>query len=243
MLLSNATARLHGDLAFHGLADLADLADRVFCSAEMGLVKPDPRCFREAAQRAGFALDDGGLNRRYLQSLLPHRRTQAVDAYSGKAGGLEVRLPTGATAGRSTDGCLAETEGKLYGGLGEWFRAKAVTNSLASIRRANVFADPQFRESTRQWAACMRQHGHRYTDPSQARAAFASDKTKDQEEEVRTAVDEARCAHSSGLSATAQRLDARYDKRLQKKYRAAVDNRPQLERAALPRARVYLSGR
>ncbi|MEU0212451.1 hypothetical protein [Streptomyces canus] len=181
-------------------------------------------------------------NRRYLQSLPSHRRTQAIDAYSGKTGGLEVRLPTGAIAGRSTDGCLAETEGKLYGGLGKWFRAKAVTNSLASIRRADVFADPQFRESTREWEACMRQHGHRYTDPSQAREAFASDRAKDQKEEVRTAVDEARCAHSTGLSATAQRLDARYDKRLQKKYRAAVDSRLQLERAAIPRARAYLSG-
>ncbi|WP_053847012.1 hypothetical protein [Streptomyces sp. NRRL B-24085] len=181
-------------------------------------------------------------NRRYLQSLPPQRRTQAVDAYSGRTGGLEVRLPTGAIAGRNTDGCLAETEGELYGGLAKWFRAKAVTNSLASIRRADVLADPQFRESTREWATCMRRHGHRYTDPSQARAAFVSDKAKDQKEEVRTAVDEARCAHSTGLSATAQRLDARYDQRLQKKYRAAVDSRLQLERGALPRARAYLSG-
>lgn len=54
VFLSNATARLHDDLAFHGLVDLAD---RVFCSAEMGLVKPDSRCFREAAQRAGFVLE------------------------------------------------------------------------------------------------------------------------------------------------------------------------------------------
>ncbi|MEV7076342.1 hypothetical protein [Streptomyces sp. NPDC093990] len=182
-------------------------------------------------------------NRRYLQSLPPQRRTQAVDAYSGRTGGLEVRLPTGAIAGRSTDGCLAETEGELYGGLGKWFRAKAVTNSLASIRRADVLADPQFRESTREWAVCMRRHGHRYTAPSQARAAFASDRAKDHKEEVRTAVDEARCAHSSGLSATAQRLDAGYDQRLQKQYRAAVDSRLQLERAALPRARAFLPGR
>jgi len=54
VLLSNATVRLHKDLAFHGLADVADV---VLCSAEMMLVKPDPRCFREAARRAGFALE------------------------------------------------------------------------------------------------------------------------------------------------------------------------------------------
>ncbi|WP_416969364.1 HAD-IA family hydrolase [Streptomyces sp. 4F14] len=54
VLLSNATARLFDDLAFHGVAELAD---RVLCSARMGLVKPDPRCFREAARVAEFALE------------------------------------------------------------------------------------------------------------------------------------------------------------------------------------------
>lgn len=180
-------------------------------------------------------------NRRYLESLSPRRRAEAVNAYSGSTRGPQVRLLTGVTAGRSVDGCLAETEGKLYGGLGRWFRAEAVTDSLASIRRAEVLADPQFRTSTRDWAACMRKHGHRYADPNQARAAFASGKATDRKQEVRTAVDEARCAHSSGLSATARRLDASYDMRLQKKYRAAVDSRLRLERDALPRARSVLS--
>jgi putative hydrolase of the HAD superfamily len=54
ILLSNATGRLREDLAFHGLLDVADL---VLCSAEMNLVKPDPRCYREAARLGGFTLE------------------------------------------------------------------------------------------------------------------------------------------------------------------------------------------
>jgi len=45
-LLSNATDRLRDDLAHHGLGDTFD---HVFCSAEIGLVKPDPACFRHVA--------------------------------------------------------------------------------------------------------------------------------------------------------------------------------------------------
>jgi putative hydrolase of the HAD superfamily len=51
--LSNATARLWGDLAFHGLLDMAD---RVFCSAEIGLAKPDPRVYRSVAEATSVSL-------------------------------------------------------------------------------------------------------------------------------------------------------------------------------------------
>lgn len=55
VLLSNANGRLRDDLAFHGVVDAADL---VLGSAEMGLLKPDPRCYREAARLGGFALHE-----------------------------------------------------------------------------------------------------------------------------------------------------------------------------------------
>lgn len=55
VLLSNASGRLRDDLAFHGLLDVADL---VLGSAEMGLVKPDPHCYREAARLGGFSLNE-----------------------------------------------------------------------------------------------------------------------------------------------------------------------------------------
>ena len=53
VLSSNATRRLWDDLAFHGVNELADA---VWCSADIGLAKPDPACFHYAARHSGFEL-------------------------------------------------------------------------------------------------------------------------------------------------------------------------------------------
>jgi putative hydrolase of the HAD superfamily len=57
LLLSNATTRLWADLDHHGIRNLAD---QVFCSAEIGYAKPDPRAYQfvvdTAAIEAGRAL-------------------------------------------------------------------------------------------------------------------------------------------------------------------------------------------
>ncbi|MGP3690879.1 HAD family hydrolase [Streptomyces sp. IBSNAI002] len=55
VLLSNANGRLRSDLAFHGVADVADL---VLGSAEMGLLKPDPLCYQEAARLGRFGFPE-----------------------------------------------------------------------------------------------------------------------------------------------------------------------------------------
>jgi putative hydrolase of the HAD superfamily len=53
-LLSNATNRLREDLEHHGLHESFDV---VLCSAELGLVKPNPAIFRHAAQVIGQPAD------------------------------------------------------------------------------------------------------------------------------------------------------------------------------------------
>ncbi|MFE5517316.1 HAD-IA family hydrolase [Streptomyces virginiae] len=55
VLLSNANGRLRADLAFHGVAGVADL---VLGSAEMRLLKPDPSCYQEAARLGGFGFPE-----------------------------------------------------------------------------------------------------------------------------------------------------------------------------------------
>jgi putative hydrolase of the HAD superfamily len=54
LLLSNATTRLWSDLAHHGVRDLAD---QVFCSADIGYAKPDPRAYQFVADKAAIAAD------------------------------------------------------------------------------------------------------------------------------------------------------------------------------------------
>jgi putative hydrolase of the HAD superfamily len=74
VLLSNATGRLRDDLAFH---HLDDLADAVFCSAEIGLAKPEPAAYHYAARHGGFNL---------------HRALYVDDTPSWVAAGVEVGL-------------------------------------------------------------------------------------------------------------------------------------------------------
>ncbi|MGH4017958.1 MAG: HAD family hydrolase [Pseudonocardiaceae bacterium] len=53
LLLSNATVRLWDDLDYHGIRDLAD---RVFCSADIGFAKPDPRVYGFVADATSLAM-------------------------------------------------------------------------------------------------------------------------------------------------------------------------------------------
>jgi HAD superfamily hydrolase (TIGR01509 family) len=50
--LSNATSRLWGDLDFHGLRELAD---GIYCSASIGVAKPDPRAYKFVIEETRLA--------------------------------------------------------------------------------------------------------------------------------------------------------------------------------------------
>ena len=85
----------------------------------------------------------------------------------------------------------------------------------------------------------MRRRGHLVGSPADAHRLFADPTTAPgQVEEVAMAVDEARCAASTGLAVTAARLDARYAAMLRGRYRSELLERERLQRAALPRAQA-----
>jgi putative hydrolase of the HAD superfamily len=54
MLLSNATVRLWDDLDHHGIRYLAD---KVYCSADIGLAKPDPRVYELVISQVSVPAD------------------------------------------------------------------------------------------------------------------------------------------------------------------------------------------
>ncbi|WP_327234041.1 hypothetical protein OG349_08525 [Streptomyces sp. NBC_01317] len=179
-------------------------------------------------------------NRRYFGGLSPRERERALDALHGEpsARRLEARTPDGATLGRVDGGCTALAQKRLYGDLAVWFRVTTVTDALNKIRYSQVTADTDYADSIRKWSACMRERGSRYADPHEARAAFLDpDKAVPRVREIRTAVTEAECAISSGLSDTARRLDRRYGERLRHEYADEVLTRRRLEAAALERGR------
>lgn len=190
-------------------------------------------------------------NRRYFTALPAPERQHAALALNGgrSADRLEVGTPNG-VVGRYTDGCTARAQKQLYGDLAAWFRADVITGALPALRQGQVVADAEFGAAVRKWSGCMRERGLRHADPQHARGAFIGAGTPESAEkstaaarrgqEVRTAVAEAECAHTSGLTATARRLDRRYDARLRDRYREEVRDRLRMEHAALSRARALL---
>ncbi|TXS35326.1 hypothetical protein EAO77_37040 [Streptomyces sp. t39] len=193
-----------------------------------------------AERAARLAAEDP--NRAYFASLPPDRRARALVVSNGPSpGGLSVRLPGGGELRRSDRGCVAEAERRLYGDHGAWFRASARVEALDRIRRSRVVADPAYAEPLRAWSLCMRRAGHPYATPAAARAAAAGPKRAlPRDREIALALAEAACAESSGLGATARRLDARHGAALRDAYRADVGTRDRLRAKALIRARQIL---
>jgi hypothetical protein len=85
----------------------------------------------------------------------------------------------------------------------------------------------------------MRVAGFDYATPDEARAAVTG---KACSREIRTALAEARCARSSGLGDTVDRLTRTAQHRTRSQYQADLGLLQRLRQEAIPRAREVLSG-
>jgi len=188
-------------------------------------------------------------NQEYFRGLTRVRQAAALVALNGPSPrGLSARLPDGSTMTRSDTGCTTEAQRRLYRDAGTWFQASMVATSLPSTRFARVTADPQYRHAVRIWSGCMRARGHAAVDPAQAQARFADSSkasshpnaTESRRSEIDFATAEATCAGSSGLGALARRLDAHYDQILRAQARPLLQERAELQRRALPAARLIV---
>ncbi|GII75830.1 hypothetical protein Sru01_08120 [Sphaerisporangium rufum] len=183
-------------------------------------------------------------NRRYFEGLSPQEKGRAADALHGRRGGrqLRVTVPSGLTFARLTDGCTAQAQQELYRDLPRWFRASTITDALAETNRAEVFTEKEFKESVKDWSACMTERGFSYATPAESRRRFDTPAgPAARRAEIRTAVAEAGCAASSGLADTAHRLAQRYDDHLRARYAGEFATRQRLEQAALPRAQAIVT--
>ncbi|WP_239313203.1 MULTISPECIES: hypothetical protein [unclassified Frankia] len=183
-------------------------------------------------------------NRRYFENLPPAEQARALEALNGRqsAARLEVRTPDGVTMGRIADGCTSQAQQEIYGDLASWFRVTSVTDSLTALWRADVTADDRFESAVRRWSSCMKARGFDYLTPLKAREAFLrSPQSADRPQEIRTAVAEAECAHSTGMSTDLQRMEEQYRIQRTRQHQTDVDTRARLEHEALPRARAALA--
>jgi hypothetical protein len=191
-------------------------------------------------ERTALARSDP--NRAYFAALPADRKGKALVAANGPSpDGLRVSLPGGGTVQRSDRGCVAESQQRLYGDVGAWFRASTRVDALRQIRRSRVVADSDYVEALGEWRLCMRRAGHTFATPAAARAsAFGAAHPLGKDQEVALALAEVRCGEESGLARTARRLDDHHRNLLAREYRADVEARDRLRAAALPRARLLL---
>ncbi|WP_327122004.1 hypothetical protein OG206_31610 [Streptomyces sp. NBC_01341] len=174
-------------------------------------------------------------NRRYFDRLAEDRKAAAVTALNGPtAEGLEADIPGMGRVGHSDQGCVSDAQRVLYSDLRAWYRARKVTDALDRSAMAMVAGDPRLVPVTRQWAACMREGGHPYDMPQEARDRFAR---RLEAGEFTTARAEAACAQSSGLGATVRKMSRAHREELESHHRTEVEDRAVLEHAALSRAR------
>ncbi|MFE5486124.1 hypothetical protein [Streptomyces sp. NPDC056527] len=192
---------------------------------------------RERAARAG-----SDPNRTYFAALSADRKAKALVAANGPSpDGLTVRLPGGGTVRRSDRGCVAESQQRLYGDVGAWFRASTRVEALQQIRRSRVTADAGYVERLGEWRSCMGRAGYEFVAPAAARAsALSAVRPLGKDREVELALAEVRCADESGLARTARNLDDHHGRLLAREFRADVEARDRLRAAALPRARQAL---
>ncbi|MFF5968752.1 hypothetical protein ACFY64_34660 [Streptomyces collinus] len=174
-------------------------------------------------------------NRRYFDRLTTERKAAAITALDGPAPeGLEADVPGMGKIRHSDQGCASDAQRELYTDLRAWYRAKKVTDALARSVPVAVARDPKLVPTTRQWATCMRERGHPYDMPQQARDHFAG---RPEAGEFATAQAEAACAQLSGLASTVRELSRAHRKKLESGHPTEVEDRTVLEHEALSRAR------
>ncbi|MDV5147863.1 hypothetical protein R1T08_27750 [Streptomyces sp. SBC-4] len=177
----------------------------------------------------------------YVDGLSPERRGAYRTALDGGPGArtLSVEAPGGGTIGRRLGGCEETAQNRLYGDPAVWFRAAKTATNLTRLYVSELSRDPEFTAAQAAWAACMREAGHPYATPADARGTLPTSGPEEKifAAEVRLATAEAECAASSGFARTGRALERRYVDGLRGAYGDELDAYARLEHEALTRAR------
>jgi hypothetical protein len=158
---------------------------------------------------------------------------------------VSLDLPSGGRLSTSDRGCLAAARKVLYGDLVPWFRAKRTTDDIEVLVRRRVRDDRRYDTAMTSWRRCARVHGHDVRSPGELRDTIfrrpgSGSAPTSQAREISTAVVEATCAQTSGLSRAVRQLEAHWRPKVRGEFRTELDELARLERAALPEARSVL---
>lgn len=194
---------------------------------------------RELEDRQKRRWDEKGV-RKYLNGLSAARKTAYTEALHGPESDtpLKAEVAMGGAFTHSDRGCTVEAWRGLYGDVRAWYRSIQMVNSLPGVRAGRVVGEADFRTGLAAWRSCMRQRGHTAENPSELRRVRFLDTGRGaRAKDVAAATAEARCARTSGLAATAERLDEHYRDVEYRAHRSAFDTARRLQLEALPTAR------
>lgn len=143
-------------------------------------------------------------------------------------GGMRFTFPT--------DGCIAESRGRLYGSPHTAARIFYVLQDIARRIDHEVRADPAYAQALLDWSGCMERRGYDHVSPSRAKAELGDayqrvGATPEMRRlEIETAVADATCATDTGLPAVGAALASRHAEML------TTDDRDDLRRLSASRA-------
>ncbi len=203
------------------------------------------------AREHGLGLRDSAASPRRAPAAPPSRReaSRLVEALYGRPADpmVTATIPGGIPASASTRGCLAESQGRLYGDFRRWFRTRIVADNLASEVGPMVERDRRVRRALAAWRRCMRAAGVPAASPTDLRARFARRArglapAAAARAERAAAVTEARCGGRSRLARVGKRVEARSRDRVRRRHRRVVETYRALQIAAVRRARQLIVG-
>lgn len=173
-------------------------------------------------------------NGRYFTALSDAEQTAYLEALNGDTEHEVTVAVDGQQVSASTRGCTAEAQDELYGSFTDWFRVSLRVQALTQLAGKNVAEDTDFLAARGAWARCMKQRGHMASSPAALREEFTQSRRP--RKETKAAVDEARCARQTKLTATGQRLEGKYSKYLYGTHRQLVTTYQTMSVTALQRA-------
>jgi hypothetical protein len=195
------------------------------------------------AKANGFGrelLDKVGPNQRYFSGLsLLERNRYSLDLNGpGPSGpGVTVELPTGEVIGHSVSGCIAESDGKLFGNYRSWFKVSSEYQDLSNLIADRVLQNQVFEAAVVKWSSCMSGQGEVYNSPTQAMRTFlTASPPMSRALEDAAAVTEVKCGDQVGLFRIADQLADENGELIDHQYAAIVRTNNQYDHAALPRA-------
>jgi hypothetical protein len=99
-------------------------------------------------------------------------------------------------------GCLAQARAAVVGDVATWMRISVTPQEINMRLAGAVPADPRYPAAQQRWRRCMADHHLPYSTPVDLRRHLVETNDTTRDEEIRLAVQDARCDHEARLSLT-----------------------------------------